>query len=105
MSYDNGEALGDLTTNIEEPIDFIRFALNEHVMIKMRTDRHLTGILQSFDQHLNMVLSDVVETITTTETDPDSTEEIVKTTTREIPLLFIRGDSVVLVSTPNRNPN
>ena len=98
----NGEA-GDLATAIEEPIDFIRFALNEHVLVKMRTDRTLTGILQSFDQHLNMVMSDVVETINTTEVDLDSGEEIVKTVTREIPLLFIRGDSVVLVSTPNRN--
>uniref|UniRef100_A0AC34EZS6 U6 snRNA-associated Sm-like protein LSm3 n=1 Tax=Panagrolaimus sp. ES5 TaxID=591445 RepID=A0AC34EZS6_9BILA len=106
MSQNNGdEGSADLTTNVEEPIDFVRLALNEHVMIKMRQDRHIFGILQSFDQHLNLIISDVVETVNTSEIDPDSAEEIIHTTTREIPLLYVRGDSVILVSKPNRNPN
>uniref|UniRef100_A0A7E4V274 U6 snRNA-associated Sm-like protein LSm3 n=1 Tax=Panagrellus redivivus TaxID=6233 RepID=A0A7E4V274_PANRE len=97
----NGDS-AEVNVNIEEPIDFIRFALNENVVVKMRNERVLSGILHAFDQHLNMVLSDVVETINIVETDPESSEEIHKSTTREIPLLFIRGDSVILVSTPNR---
>uniref|UniRef100_A0A914PQ37 U6 snRNA-associated Sm-like protein LSm3 n=1 Tax=Panagrolaimus davidi TaxID=227884 RepID=A0A914PQ37_9BILA len=106
MNNENcGEGLGDLSSTVEEPLDFVRMALNEHVMVKMRNNRHLTGILQSFDQHLNMIISDVIETLTTSEIDPDSSEEILQTTTREIPMIYLRGDSVILVSTPNRNPN
>lgn len=36
----------------------------------------LTG--QSYDQHLNMVLGDVEETVTTVEVDEDTFEEIVR---------------------------
>lgn len=39
-------------------------------------------ILQAYDQHLNMVLGEVEETITTTETDHVTFEEIVKKETR-----------------------
>uniref|UniRef100_A0AC34Q642 U6 snRNA-associated Sm-like protein LSm3 n=1 Tax=Panagrolaimus sp. JU765 TaxID=591449 RepID=A0AC34Q642_9BILA len=102
MSLDFNGELGDLPPSIEEPIDFIRFAINEQVLVKMRTERVLTGVLHSFDQHLNMILGDVIETINVTEIDTDSGEEINKSITREIPLIFVRGDSVVLVSTPTR---
>lgn len=33
---------------------------------------------QSYDQHLNMVLGDVEETVTTVEVDEDTFEEIVR---------------------------
>lgn len=47
---------------------------------------------QAFDQHLNMVLSEAEETITTVEIDEETYEEVYKTTKRTIPFLFIRGD-------------
>ena len=83
---------------MEEPLDFVRLSLGERVFIKMRVDREMTGVLQGFDQHMNMILSDVQETVTHRELDPQSGEEIIDTNVREIPMLFIRGDSVVLVS-------
>jgi U6 snRNA-associated Sm-like protein LSm3 len=49
-----------------------------------------------------MVLADVEETITTVETDEETNENLVKTTKREIGMLFVRGDVVVLVSPPVR---
>ncbi|KAF1598166.1 UNVERIFIED_CONTAM: U6 snRNA-associated Sm-like protein LSm3, partial [Eudyptes robustus] len=61
------------------------------------------GRLHAFDQHLNMILADVEETVTTTETDEESYEEIYKTTKRQIPMLFVRGDSVILVSPPSKH--
>jgi U6 snRNA-associated Sm-like protein LSm3 len=48
------------------------------------------------------ILSDVEETITVTETDEESFEEIYKTTKRQIPMLFVRGDGVILVSPPTK---
>jgi hypothetical protein len=53
-------------------------------------------------QHLNMVLGEVEETVTTQEVDEDTDEEIVRTSKRSIEMLFVRGDVVILVSPPVR---
>ena len=57
---------------------------------------------QAYDQHLNMILGEVEETLTTTELDEETDEEIVKKATRKVGMLFVRGDIVVLVSPPLR---
>ena len=57
---------------------------------------------QAYDQHLNMVLGDVEETVTSTEVDPETDEEIVKKHIRKVGMLFVRGDIIVLVSPPLR---
>ncbi len=57
---------------------------------------------QAFDEHLNMVLGEVEETHTSTETDGDTGEVISKQTKRAMPMLFVRGDMVILVSPPLR---
>jgi U6 snRNA-associated Sm-like protein LSm3 len=58
--------------------------------------------LQAYDQHLNMILGEVEETVTSTEIDEETDEEIVKKQTRKVGMLFVRGDIVVLVSPPLR---
>ena len=87
---------------VEEPLDLIRLSLDEKVYIKMRNQRELKGRLHGYDQHLNMVLSEVEETVTTVEIDEETYEEIYKQTKRNIPMLFVRGDGVILVSPPLR---
>ncbi|CAB3406689.1 unnamed protein product [Caenorhabditis bovis] len=91
-----------LTATVEEPLDLLRLSLEEKVYVKMRGDRELRGRLRAFDQHLNMVLSDVEEIVTTRETDEESFEGIYQQTKRSVPMLFVRGDSVILVSPPIR---
>lgn len=76
-------------------------------------------LCQAYDQHLNMVLGDVEETVTTVETAEETQEEIIKvlyisfndlcvvliqhqTNRRKIELLFVRGDGVILISPPLR---
>ncbi|KAM7264343.1 hypothetical protein ACFE04_002026 [Oxalis oulophora] len=59
-------------------------------------------LLQAYDQHLNMILGDVEEIVTTVEIDDETYEEIVRTTRRTVPFLFVRGDGVILVSPPLR---
>ncbi|CAO2605938.1 U6 snRNA-associated Sm-like protein LSm3 [Lemmus lemmus] len=44
----------------------------------MRNDRELRGRLHAYDQHLNMILGDVEETVTTIEIDEETYEEIYK---------------------------
>eukprot|EP00184_Porphyridium_aerugineum_P001308 CAMPEP_0184700242 /NCGR_PEP_ID=MMETSP0313-20130426/10825_1 /TAXON_ID=2792 /ORGANISM="Porphyridium aerugineum, Strain SAG 1380-2" /LENGTH=95 /DNA_ID=CAMNT_0027159803 /DNA_START=45 /DNA_END=329 /DNA_ORIENTATION=- len=87
-SGDQGSAGG-----IEEPLDLIRLSLNERVTVKMRGDRELRGRLHAFDQHLNMILADVEETVVLTELDEETFEEIVKTEKRKMGMLFVRGDT------------
>lgn len=87
---------------MEEPLDLIRLSIDERVYVKCRNDRELRGKLHAYDQHLNMVLGDVEETVTSHEIDEETDEEIVKKATRSVGMLFVRGDVVVLVSPPLR---
>ncbi|KAE8100426.1 hypothetical protein FH972_018326 [Carpinus fangiana] len=61
-----------------------------------------THFKYAYDQHLNMILGDVEEIVTTVEIDDETYEEIVRTTRRTVPFLFVRGDGVILVSPPLR---
>ncbi|GHP11407.1 Sm-like protein lsm3a [Pycnococcus provasolii] len=94
---------GDVDATVKEPLDLIRLSLDERVFVKLRGERELRGKLHAYDQHLNMVLGDVEESVTTVETDEETFEEIIKTKKREIPFLFVRGDGVVLVAPPLRS--
>ncbi|KAL7573039.1 hypothetical protein ACA910_018731 [Epithemia clementina (nom. ined.)] len=87
---------------MEEPLDLIRLSLDERVYIKCRGERELRGKLHAYDQHLNVILGDVEETVTTKEVDPETDEEIVKKAVRRVGMLFVRGDIIVLVSPPLR---
>lgn len=119
--------IGMAGTAVEQPLDLVRLALDETIRVKMRGDRELRGKLhvsssarirfnavptqttvsntcsrQAFDQHLNMILGDVEETVTSSEVDQETYEEIIKTSRRNIPMLFVRGDCVILISPPLR---
>ena len=48
---------------------------DERIYVKCKGDRELRGKLHAYDQHLNMVLSDVEETITTIYKDDETQEE------------------------------
>ncbi|KAF9799580.1 hypothetical protein SFRURICE_018767 [Spodoptera frugiperda] len=97
---DDGENVSVMT--VKEPLDLIRLSLDERIYVKMRNERELRGKLHAYDQHLNMVLGDAEETITTVEIDEETYEEVYRTTKRNIPMLFVRGDGVILVSPPVR---
>ncbi|CAB4059758.1 RBM25 [Lepeophtheirus salmonis] len=89
-------------SGVEEPLDLIRLSLDERIYVKMRNERELKGRLNAYDQHLNMILGEVEETVTSIEIDEETYEEVYRTTKRNIPMLFVRGDGVILVSPPMR---
>ncbi|CAH8355646.1 unnamed protein product [Eruca vesicaria subsp. sativa] len=93
---------GEEDATVREPLDLIRLSLDERIYVKLRSDRELRGKLHAFDQHLNMILGDVEEVITTVEIDEETYEEIIRTTKRTVQFLFVRGDGVILVSPPLR---
>lgn len=74
----------------EEPLDLIRYQLDEYVLVKLRGAREMKGRLQGFDSHCNIVLSDAEETIYGEKEDD--------TVKRKTEMVFVRGDSVILIS-------
>ncbi|CCT68847.1 probable LSM3-Sm-like (Lsm) protein [Fusarium fujikuroi] len=87
---------GEEPHHVSEPLDLVRLLLNEVVFVKLRGDRELKGKLHAYDSHCNLVLGEVEETIYTVDEDDD--DEELKTISRKSEMLFVRGDSVVLIS-------
>ncbi|KAL7673622.1 hypothetical protein ACOME3_008475 [Neoechinorhynchus agilis] len=83
---------------ITQPIDLLRISIDMFVLVKMRNNRELRGKLHAFDLHLNMILSDCEETVTSVDIDSDLFEGSLKTTKRNIAMLFVRGDGVIMIS-------
>ena len=81
----------------------LRLSLEERIYVKLRNDRELYGKLHAYDHHLNMIMSDIEEVITSVEVDEETYEEIYKTSKRNIPLMFVRGDGVILVAPPSKS--
>ena len=53
----------------------------------------------------SLILGDCEETVTTIEIDEETYEEVYRSTKRNIPMMYVRGDSVILVSPPSRSTN
>ncbi|CAK7242638.1 MAG: U4/U6-U5 snRNP complex subunit lsm3 [Sporothrix thermara] len=84
---------------VSEPLDLVKLLLDELVFVKLRGDRELKGRLHAYDSHCNLVLGDVEETIYVTEdNDDEDSSQDVRTVSRKSEMLFVRGDSVVLIS-------
>ncbi|KAJ2663334.1 U4/U6-U5 snRNP complex subunit lsm3 [Coemansia sp. RSA 1200] len=88
---------------VEEPLDLVRLSLDERIYVKLRGDRELRGRLHAYDQHLNMILGDVEETTTVVNVEDGSQSQSINTVNRKVPMLFVRGDGVILVSPPSRS--
>lgn len=78
------------TAQQEEPLDLIRYQLDEAVLVKLRGAREMKGKLQGYDSHCNLVLSDAEEFIY-----GEAAEDVV---VKKSEMVFVRGDSVILIS-------
>ncbi|EQD31403.1 Like-Sm ribonucleoprotein, eukaryotic and archaea-type, core [mine drainage metagenome] len=68
-----------------KPLDLLQQSLHKRVLVEMKGGRSYRGVLDAFDQHLNVVLS--------------SAEEVVEeTVTPRTGLTLLRGDSIVYIS-------
>ncbi|CAL8099017.1 unnamed protein product [Orchesella dallaii] len=99
------EAEQETENHLKEPLDLLLLSIDERVVVKMKNDRELRGKLHAYDQHLNLVLGDVEETITVVEIDDETYEEIYKTTRRNISMMYVRGDGVTLIAPPAKTHN
>ncbi|KAI9801181.1 MAG: U4/U6-U5 snRNP complex subunit lsm3 [Sarcosagium campestre] len=82
---------------VSEPLRLVRLSLDEVVFVKLRGQRELRGRLHAYDSHCNLVLGDVEETVYIVEEDEEEQESI-KSIKKQSEMLFVRGDSVVLIS-------
>ncbi len=68
------------------PFDTLNDAKGKGIILELKGGKQLVGKLKSFDQHVNMVLSDCEEKV----------DGEVK---RKLGTVFIRGDTIVFIST------
>ncbi|WWD08367.1 hypothetical protein V865_006479 [Kwoniella europaea PYCC6329] len=85
-------------TGISEPLDLVKLSLGERVFIKLRGDRTVTGLLHAYDAHMNVVLSQVEETIHIVDVTEDGNPLPPRIEKRNLEMLFVRGDGVILIS-------
>ena len=62
-------------------------SIGRTVLIKLRGGKTLRGLLEGYDQHVNLVLKDAEEI-----SNPEQTEQI--------GTIVLRGDNVIMISPP-----
>ena len=67
------------------PLDVLQQSLHKRVLVEMKGGRSYRGVLDAFDQHLNLVLSGAEEVA----------NDVV---TPHAGLTLLRGDSIVFIS-------
>ncbi len=68
------------------PLDALNRARDKRVIVDLKNKIQLIGILKAFDIHINCVLEDVEE-------------KIEGQVTRKLGTVFVRGDTIVTLST------
>jgi len=74
---------------LEKPLDLLQNSLHKTILLRLRGNKEVRGILRSYDTHLNLVLEEA-EILTNAEGEPG--ERLGK--------IVLRGDNVVLISPP-----
>ncbi|GFZ48186.1 hypothetical protein JCM24511_05934 [Saitozyma sp. JCM 24511] len=87
-----------VNAGISEPLDLVKLALGERVFVKLRGDRTLTGVLHAYDAHMNLVVSQVEESIHSVDVTDDGQPLPPRVDRRNVDMLFVRGDGVILIS-------
>lgn len=74
---------------MNKPLDLLQQSLNKTILLRLRGNREVRGILRSYDAHLNLVLEDA-EIL---ESAKGESKEL-------LGKIVLRGDNVVLISPP-----
>lgn len=71
---------------MERPLDALNNARNKKVIVELKNNKQLVGTLKAFDIHINCVLEN---------TEEKENGEV----KRKLGNTFVRGDTIVLIST------
>jgi len=77
---------GEKIMTTDRPLDALNAARDKRVMIELKNKQKFSGLLKSFDIHINTVLEEAQEL-------SDDNKPI-----RNMGKLFLRGDTIVLIS-------
>ena len=69
-----------------EIIQILDVCVNKEILIKLKNHTAIRGKLQTFDQHMNMLLTKV--------------EDITEEKTKNLDKILLRGDNILIVSIP-----
>ena len=73
--------------SVDMAVKVLDESINKNVLIKLKGGKTITGTLQGFDQHMNLLL--------------DQSEEIPSEgDSKSLGSIVVRGDNVVLISPP-----
>jgi small nuclear ribonucleoprotein len=75
------------------PLEVLQQSLHKRVLVELRGGHSIRGVLDGFDQHLNLVLSSAVEVEPEQGGNPSADAPPAGGT-----LTLVRGDSVVFIS-------
>ena len=70
---------------ISRPFDLLNNSMNNQVLVRLKGERQLRGVLKAFDQHMNLVLEDA---------DELENDEL----KAKIGTVIVRGDNILYVS-------
>lgn len=73
-------------------VEYLMKSIDSNVLVSLRANYWLRGILKTFDQHLNIIIDNVEEI--STPKSPNEEQEVVRLGKR----VFVRGDNIVAIS-------
>jgi small nuclear ribonucleoprotein len=73
--------------SVDMAVKVLDESINKNVLIKLKGGKTITGTLQGFDQHMNLLLDQSEET-------PSEGES------KSLGSIVVRGDNVVMISPP-----
>jgi small nuclear ribonucleoprotein len=73
--------------SVDMAVKVLDESINKNVLIKLKGGKTITGLLQGFDQHMNLLLAQ-------TEEIPSEGES------KSLGSIVVRGDNVVMISPP-----
>lgn len=79
------------------PQDYIKLCMEKTVRVQVVDDRELVGTLHAYDEHNNIIISDVIEHLM----GLGETGGRVSVSQRNIDLLFVRGDRILSIAKLN----
>ncbi|HET7642253.1 MAG TPA: LSM domain-containing protein [Nitrososphaeraceae archaeon] len=71
--------------SIDVTVQVLKENIGKNIVIKLKGDKVVKGILEKFDQHMNLVLSDATEY----KKDEESTK---------LGNLLLKGDNIIIIS-------
>ncbi len=72
-------------TEVSRPLDVLNDSRNKRVMVELKNGKQFVGKLKSFDIHINTVLE-------------DAEERVDNELKRKMGVVFLRGDTIILIS-------